>query len=224
MRQLLGIVGICVSIILPLFGETGQVFLTILARNKEHMLPTYLSCIENLDYNKKDITLYINTNNNNDKTETVLEAWAKDHEGLYREIIFESHDIKDLHYGTPHEWTKERLHTLALIRNKSLKIASEHKSDYYFIVDCDNFIIPSTLSDLVAKDLPIVAPMLRSIPVPGDVTGNFFAAVREDGFYKEAEEYFTIFNRDKIGTFKSTSRPLHLSHQRRILRQAELYG
>ena len=186
----------------PLLAEDSHVFLTILARNKEHMLPTYLSCIENLEYNKKDITLYINTNNNTDGTEEVLTEWAKKQKKFYREIILDVHDIKDLYYGSPHEWTKERLHTLALIRNKSLRLASEHKCDYYFIVDCDNFIVPSTLSDLVAKDLPIVAPMLRSIPVPGDVVSNFFAAVREDGYYSDAKEFYSILNRNKIGTFK----------------------
>ena len=182
--------------------ERKHVFFALLARNKEHILPTYLKCLENLEYDKKDITLYINTNNNTDRTEEILTTWTKEHEPLYRKIIFESHNVEDLYYGSPHEWTMDRLHTLALIRNKSLKLASEEKSDYYFVVDCDNFIIPSTLADLVAKDLPIVAPMLHSIPEPVDITSNFFAAVKEDGYYKHSNEFSSIIFREKIGTFK----------------------
>jgi hypothetical protein len=190
--------------IFPLLGnmEGQEVFFTILARNKEHILPAFLKSIENLDYNKKLITLYINTNNNVDGTATVLATWAKEKESLYKQIIFESHEVQNLSYGTPHEWTTDRLHALALIRNRSLALAKESNCDFYFIVDCDNFIIPSTLSDLVTKDLPIVAPMLQSIPEPGDVSSNFFSAVTDTGYYQDSPEYREILLRKKIGTFK----------------------
>lgn len=190
--------------LLPLFGEgeANHVLIAILARNKEHMLPTFLQSIENLEYNKKNITIYINTNNNTDNTEALLTGWAKQHENLYRKIIVESHEVKELSYKSPHEWTKDRLKTLALIRNKSFKVALENNCDYYFVVDCDNFIIPSTLADLVAKDLPIVAPLLQSIPEQNDISSNFFAAVSSTGYYERAPEYFDILYRKKIGTFK----------------------
>lgn len=196
------LVALFLFLLSPLFGEGKHVFFALLARNKEHVLPLYLQCLEDLEYDKKDITLYINTNNNQDGTKEALSSWAEQHKPLYRKIIFENNEVKDLYYGTPHDWTVDRLQTLALIRNRSLKLAQEEKCDYYFVVDCDNFIIPSTLADLVAKDLPIVAPMLRSIPEPGDVTSNYFAAVREDGYYKHKDEFYSIFFRDKIGTFK----------------------
>jgi hypothetical protein len=122
---------------------------------------------------------------------------------LYRKVIFESHEVPNLSFPSPHEWTGDRLYALALIRNKSLAIAKQEHCDYYFVVDCDNFIIPSTLTDLVAKDLPIVAPMLRSIPEPGDINSNFFYEVTETGYYKGCpKEYFDILNRVKTGTFK----------------------
>ena len=50
----------------------GKILLAILARNKEHVLPDYLNCIYNQTYNKKLITIYINTNNNCDATEQIL--------------------------------------------------------------------------------------------------------------------------------------------------------
>ena len=39
----------------------------------------------------------------------------------------------------------------------------EHRCDFYFVADIDNFIRPGTLRELVALNLPIVAPFLRSI-------------------------------------------------------------
>lgn len=180
-----------------------HVLLAILARNKAHILPLYLSSIENLQYEKKDITVYINTNNNEDETREILEEWITKKGSLYRKIIFESHEVPNLSCPGPNEWTCDRLHALALIRNKSLSIAKEERCDYYFVIDCDNFVIPSTLADLVAKDLPIVAPMLRTIPEPGDINSNFFYEVTETGYFKGfPNEYFDILNRAKIGTFK----------------------
>ena len=203
MKKLLSFFLLFISF-LPLFGEGEgkHVLLAILARNKEHMLPTFLHSIENLEYGKKNITIYINTNNNSDTTETILTEWVKKQEPNYKKIIFDSHQVPELSFKSPHEWSLDRLKTLALIRNKSLQAALENQCDYYFVVDCDNFIIPSTLADLVAKDLPIVAPMLRSIPQPGDIVSNFFAAVSSTGYYACAPEYYDIVFKRKIGTFK----------------------
>jgi hypothetical protein len=178
-----------------------KVFLTILARNKAHLLPKYLQCIENLDYDKKLMTLYVHTNNNSDDTQKILEEWMKKHEKNYQLIIYEKENFK-LDDSTPHEWSEQRLKILGELRNKSLRKAKENQADYYFVVDCDNFIAPYTLRDLINKDKPIIAPMLRSIPEPGDVASNFFADVTEDGYYKASPDYFHILERNKVGTFK----------------------
>ncbi|NGX46237.1 MAG: hypothetical protein K940chlam2_01424, partial [Chlamydiae bacterium] len=87
--------------------EQGKktVLLSILARNKAHVLPTFLRCIDNLDYDKSQITLYINTNNNEDNTEEIHQTWAKENEKHYRQIVFESHEIDNMIDSKPHEWT-----------------------------------------------------------------------------------------------------------------------
>ncbi len=93
----------------------------ILARNKAHVLPSFLNCIEKLDYDKKLITIYINTNNNVDGTEQLLKDWAKKNQSLYRDIVFEEHQVEGMPNTKPHEWTPERWKILGAIRNKSLK-------------------------------------------------------------------------------------------------------
>lgn len=178
-----------------------KILLAILARNKEHVLPYFLQCIENLDYPKQLLTLYVNTNNNCDNTEEVLTTWIKKHEKAYHHIIYEKGDYS-LDESTPHEWTPKRLRTLANIRNTSLQKTKEYQCDYYFVVDCDNFIAPFTLKELLSKDRPIIAPMLTSIPERGDVASNFFCDVTETGYYKDHPDYFKIWDRVKVGTFK----------------------
>lgn len=179
------------------------VLLAILARNKAHVLPDYLTCIDNLTYRKKDITVYINTNNNDDETKEILERWAQKNQQRYRKIIFEAHEIKGLTPTRPHEWTSQRFKVLGEIRNKSLQAALENQCAYYFVVDCDNFINPCTLKVLVNKDLPIIAPMLKAIPIPNDAYSNYLTKVRiGTQLIDSSHDYKQILKRQILGTFE----------------------
>lgn len=182
--------------------EDKTVLLAVLARNKEHTLPKFLKCIDNLDYNKKLVTVYINTNDNEDKTADILEAWIKKNEDQYQSIIYENYSITDNPQTRPHEWNATRFKVLGTIRNKSLQKALECKCDYYFIVDCDNFITPITLKELMSKDKPIIAPLLRPVPEAVDNYSNYFCAITENGYYDDHPEYNEILNKSKTGTFK----------------------
>lgn len=209
MKSYIRLVILVCCFILPCLGrieavspKDKTVLLAILARNKAHILPKYLECLDHLEYNKKLITVYINTNNNEDNTQEILEQWAEKNKDVYRLIEFENHEVKGMSSSRPHEWTPERFKVLATIRNKSLQKAKEHKTDYYFVVDCDNFITPFTLSHLVRKDKPIIAPMLRAVPEPNDAYSNYFCDVSETGYYKNHPDYSKILHRQMIGTFK----------------------
>lgn len=182
--------------------ETSTVLLAILARNKAHTLPTYLKCIDNLDYDKRKIHVYINTNNNIDTTEEILVRWAQEHKNEYASIEIETHNITELSSDRPHDWNAKRFKALAFIRNKSVAKSIGKNADFYFVVDCDNFIAPYTLSYLVAKNKPIIAPLLRSIPEPGDVYSNYFCAVSNTGYYEGHPDYIKIYYGVKRGTFE----------------------
>lgn len=184
--------------------EGKKVFLAILARNKAHVLPRFLKAIDNLDYDKKLMTVYINTNNNKDDTKEMLSQWVENNGWRYHDVIFDNHDVKSLDSITtnPHDWKPQRLKTLAKIRTKSLRKAKEVGCDYYFVADCDNFIIPETLKVLVSKDKPIIAPLLFSIPEPGDEYCNYFYDITDNGYFKDVPEYYKILHRETIGTFK----------------------
>ena len=183
--------------------ENKTILLAILARNKEHVLPKFLDCIDKLDYNKKLITVYINTNNNEDSTKSILEEWIKKSEKHYKSVLFENYEIQDMPPSKPHEWTFPRLKILGAIRDKSLRIAKEYGCDYYFVVDCDNFIKPSTLKFLLSKDKPIIAPLLKSRPYLNDTYSNYFCDVLDTGYYKDHPDYMKIWKKEMIGTFKA---------------------
>ena len=176
------------------FG-TPRVMVAILAKQKERMLPLYLECIEALDYPKSSIVLYVRTNNNTDGTERILREWVERVGHLYAAVEFVADDVAEpvQQFGA-HEWNAMRFRVLGRIRNISLSRAVEHKCDFYFVADADNFIRPCTLRELLAVDFPIVSPLLRSIEA-GQFYSNYHAEVDANGYYKNCDQYQWILNR-----------------------------
>jgi 2-polyprenyl-3-methyl-5-hydroxy-6-metoxy-1,4-benzoquinol methylase len=54
----------------------------------------------------------------------------------------------------------------------------------------------------MAKDKPIVAPMLRPIPENYDIYSNYFSAVTPAGYWTSDPNYLKILNYEMVGTFK----------------------
>ncbi len=168
------------------------VLLSVTAKNKEHILPRFLKCIENLDYSKKAITLHILTGCNDDQTEPLLVDWVEKNRSQYRDVLFTTTEEPEFDQDTKSGFHKEAV----------LKYAKETKSDFCFVVSPVSFLAPQTLKSLIAKDVPIIAPMLRPIPEINDNTTNFFAAVTDHGFFKDDPEYYLIYNQVKTGIFQ----------------------
>ena len=175
--------------------DSPRVMVAILAKQKELALPLYLDCIEALDYPKSSIVLYIRTNNNTDKTEKILRDWVARVGPLYHSVEFDASDVADrVEQNGEHEWNATRSSVLGRIRNQSLRRARELGCDFYFVVDVDNFIRPATLRELVALDLPIAAPLLRSI-APGRFYSNYHAEIDANGYYENCDQYLWILSR-----------------------------
>lgn len=140
-----------------------NIVIAILAKNKAHCLPLYLECLYNLDFNKKNIHLYIRTNDNTDNTVEILEDFIKTHENEYLSVYFNKENIDSkLNTFKNHEWNSFRFKILGKIRQDSIDYAIKLNS-HYFVIDCDNFITPNTLENLYSvKDLGVIAPLLIS--------------------------------------------------------------
>lgn len=140
----------------------SKVFIAILAKQKEKVLPLFLRSLHELDYPRKDIVLYIRTNNNTDRTREILEEWINEHADEYADVTYNPNNIEQNveKYGV-HEWNGERFRALAKIRQASIDECLKTDCDYYFVIDVDNFLFPETLNDLIEANKPIVAPLLR---------------------------------------------------------------
>ncbi len=64
--------------------NTPYVMVVILVRNEAHLLPTFFGYLEELDYPKKSITLWIRSDHNNDSTPEMLDEWLDNHAVEYK--------------------------------------------------------------------------------------------------------------------------------------------
>jgi hypothetical protein len=185
---------------MPTVGVTDRpayprVLLAILAKQAERVLPFYLFCIEALDYPKASIVLHVRTNNNTDRTADMLRDWIAQVRDQYESIEFDASDISEpIEQFAVHQWNTTRFKILARLRQESMNRALQIGCDYYFVVDVDNFIKPSTLKELVAVGLPIVAPLLRSTGNHPQYS-NFHEKIDDHGYFLMSDEYFWLLER-----------------------------
>ena len=182
-------------------SDSKSVFLAIITANCEEKLNIFLKCIEDLDYDKKSICIYINTNNNRDNTVQILLNWIEKNHLNYKNIIFEYKDDPRLTSDVV-SWEDSlgaRLDVMGKIRQRSIDLCIIEESDYYFCVDTDNWIRPCTLKHLIEKDKPIVAPLLHSFSEENTYS-NYFAGIRANGFYPESNEPIFVMNSCNVPT------------------------
>lgn len=172
------------------------VFVAILAKEKQATLPYYLETLNNWDYPKDRMHIYIRTNNNTDATEKILQDWVRDHGHQYMSVLMDYTDVPhDLESLGVHEWTAIRFSTLAAIRQKSVQLAQQFNADYYFVSDVDNYLFPHTLSELIHTGVSAVAPMLHYANGPDEdprAYSNFHNIANEYGYYQDNPAYFAI--------------------------------
>ncbi|MBA3238718.1 MAG: glycosyltransferase family 2 protein [Parachlamydiaceae bacterium] len=178
-------------------GPHDYVTIAILAKDKAHTLPLYLSCIEQQTWPAHKSYLYIRTNNNNDDTLNVLRQWVERVGHNYAGVHFDASDLETpvQNYGQ-HEWNAVRFKILGKIRQDSIDFAHKNQS-HYFVVDCDNFIQPKTIENLMQTNLPITAPLLR-VAEPS-FYGNCHAAIDQNGYYADSPHYYDILLRKVKG-------------------------
>lgn len=169
---------------------TDKITIAILCKQKAHCLPYFLECIFNQTYPKNLISLYVRSNNNTDNTLEILKSWIDCHRDKYANIYEDYTDVPEpIQNLSPHEWTTERFIILGNIRNKSLEWAYQQNS-HYFVVDCDNFIIPCTVEEMFKTRLGIVGPLLHS----NSMYSNYHKNVDARGYYAGTHEYGILLN------------------------------
>ena len=180
--------------------ESKDLVIAILAKDKGFSLPLYLECIYKQTYPKSHTHLYIRTNDNKDNTVDILKQFIKDHESEYASVYFDDTSIDEsLKKYKHHEWNSHRCKILGKIRQDSIDYAKQRNA-HYFVADCDNFIVPETISELLKNsENGIIAPMLNSNR-DGDVAySNYHYDIDKNGYLKKHDLYTKLLYRNIKG-------------------------
>jgi len=168
----------------------------ILAKNKAATLPLYLKCLLHQTIPKKQIHLYIRTNDNTDDTSRILQTFVQEQGSKYASVFFDYTNVSSaLTTFKNHEWNPTRFQILGRLRQESVDYAKA-KGAHYFVADCDNFIVPNTLERMLEQQaLGVVAPML----VTKTAYSNYHYDVDANGYLKDHPHYLKLLNRILMG-------------------------
>ena len=186
----------------------SKIFVGVVIKNYDQLVTSFLKSIENLDYNKKLITLQFNVCNTTELIIQQIRTWTKNNKNKYSKIIYEYNGPIPI---TSHSLEIEKFIFLGEIKNNYLKKTKAFNCDYCFIIDSDVFLATFTLKALLAKKKAIITPVLRPIPEKNDPHCNFFYETNEIGrsyniFLKEDREIFykdsdVISDHKNLGTW-----------------------
>ncbi|XP_055383197.1 glycosyltransferase 25 family member-like [Condylostylus longicornis] len=177
-----------------------KVLIVTLVRNKGHTLPYFLSYLENLDYPKKNISLWIRSDHNEDNTLTVLKKWLNRTKNLYYDVDYYFKEEPKFYKNETVLWPKERFEHLINLKEEALSHSRQKNwADFIFYLDADVFLTnPLTLKQLVHFNLPVVSPMLKS----ESQYSNFWCEMEENYYFKESFKYSVIYKGYEIDNFK----------------------
>lgn len=177
-----------------------SVMVVLLARNKEHTLPYFLTLFQQLDYPKERISLYVRADHCQDQTINILDTWLADvgHQYHALDVVMDSNTT--LYPGESGITDKRDASYQAIIdiKEAALNKARQVWADYVFFLDVDVFITePDMLSILMEENVPIIAPMANSL----GRYSNFWGGMSEEYWYVRTDEYMNILDRKEKGCF-----------------------
>lgn len=173
-------------------------FLGILIKNNDQLIPAFLKSIDRLDYDKKQMHVQLNIYNDTPAVRTQLQEWIEKNKGNYAQIIC----VEGRNPSSSMRYDKKRIELFSRIKDDYLSKTKQLECEYCLIIESDMFLAPFTLRHLMKKNKPIIAPLLRPTPEPNDPFRNFFCAATENGYYRDHPNYTPISERKKLGTFQ----------------------
>uniref|UniRef100_T1PAU5 Glycosyl transferase n=1 Tax=Musca domestica TaxID=7370 RepID=T1PAU5_MUSDO len=178
-----------------------KVVIALLVRNKAHVLPLALTYLDQLDYPKDRIALWIRSDHNSDASVAILSEWLKHVEPLYHSVdkLFNDTDQRHQDEKSLLDWPQARFHHLISLKEQAFVYAQKIWADYIFYLDADVLLTePRTLKHLTDLGLPIVAPMLLS----EGLYSNFWCGMTPDYYYLRTDMYREIYNVQQEGVFQ----------------------
>lgn len=119
----------------PLNKKLPSVLIVSLIRNKAHTLPMFLSNLEEQDYPKDRISLWMVTDHNEDRSQEILEVWLRRAQTSYHSVHYQFDDSEKIRKGETNltHWPEERFLELIRMKEAALDFARQSWADYVFV-------------------------------------------------------------------------------------------
>ncbi|XP_063708785.1 glycosyltransferase 25 family member-like [Culicoides brevitarsis] len=179
--------------------ESPAVLISILVRNKAHVLPYTLSFVENLNYPKNRLGLFIRSDHNVDNSVQIIDAWLNTTQSAYHTVNKKYKLVNDKRRTEKSEsdWPYERLTHVINMKEEALNFARKNWYDFVLFLDADVLLSnPDVLKNLIALDLAVVAPMVSTTEKEYTNFWTELGPENEKILDKEIQNY------DKKGHFK----------------------
>lgn len=194
----------CFTSVLASTTERPTILISVVARNEEKTLPTFLGYIDELNYPKHRISILFQTDHNEDNTPVLINEWTHNTKHLYHRVTvrYEAQPQTYKDALSPTEMNIARYEKILESRQFALEEARQQWSDYLLQVNAGNFLMyRDVLDDLINSGKPVVAPMLKLFDKKSGYS-NYWADMDEKGYYKRHPKYYEIFKRNITGTFE----------------------
>lgn len=112
-----------------------SVLVVSLIRNKAHTLPMFLSYLEQQDYPKDRISLWMVTDHNEDNSREILEVWLQRARNLYHSVHYQFDDSEKIRKGETNltHWPEERFLEMIRMKEDALEFGRNSWADYVFV-------------------------------------------------------------------------------------------
>ncbi|XP_031622692.1 glycosyltransferase 25 family member [Contarinia nasturtii] len=182
------------------YTKPPTILIVTLFRNKAHILPLFLTYLNRIEYPKQRISLWLRSDHNEDETIEVLNAWLHKWSSEYHHVNVQYDNTtkrRDLETSQTH-WPDERYLDVIRMKEEALNYGRKMWADYVFFLDADVLLTrPTTLTELLSFDVPVVAPMLMS----DGLYSNFWGGMTSEYYYQRTEDYKNIYNYNRRGQF-----------------------
>lgn len=112
-----------------------SVLIVSLIRNKAHTLPMFLTYLEEQDYPKDRISLWLVTDHNEDQSQEILEIWLRRARASYHSVHYQFDDSEKTRKGETNltHWPEERFLELIRMKEAALDFGRRSWADYIFV-------------------------------------------------------------------------------------------
>jgi collagen beta-1,O-galactosyltransferase len=109
------------------------VMVAVLIRNKAHTLPWFLYYLENLEYPKQRMRLWIRSDHNEDNSTLIVNEWLLHVRNEYNDVDFKD-DASESSYSDasgPLDWSPKHFQHVIHLRQQALDVARKSWADFF---------------------------------------------------------------------------------------------